>query len=142
MPLIAATRLRIRSRWYLPVFLLQAFRSANQAKAASGNLAVAVLNDSRRTFWTCSTWTTQEEMRAYMSSGVHQTVMRELAHWCDEASVVHWEQDAPELPGWEVVHQRMQRDGRASHVAHPSPAHLAFEVAPPDLSRAKPVRLK
>lgn len=142
MALISATRLRIRSAWYLPVFFLQAWRSANQAKGASGNLAVAVLNDTQRTFWTCSSWATQDAMRGYMSSGVHQKVMRKLALWCDEASVVHWEQESPELPSWAVVHQRMQQDGRASRVVHPSPAQLAFRVRPPDLAKSRPVRLK
>lgn len=142
MPLISATRLRIRSPWYMPVFFLQAFRSANQAKSAFGNQAVAVLNDARRTFWTCSSWASKDAMRAYMSSGVHQQVMRKLAHWCDEASVVHWEQDSSELPSWDVVHQRMQQDGRASRVTRPSPAHLAFQVPPPDPSKSRPVRLK
>lgn len=142
MPLISATRLRIRSPWYLPAFFLQAFRSANQAKGAPGNLAVAVLNDTQRTFWTCSSWVDQEAMRTYMSSGVHQKVMRKLAHWCDEASVVHWEQDSPDLPNWLDIHRRMQQDGRSSRVAHASPAHLAFRVPPPDLPKSRPVRLK
>lgn len=39
MPLMSATRLRIRSPWYLPVFFLQAFRFALQAKSASLDLS-------------------------------------------------------------------------------------------------------
>jgi hypothetical protein len=142
MPLVSATRLRVRSFRYLPMFFVQAFRCARQAKLAPGNQAVAVLNDTRRTFWTCSMWTSQDAMRAYMSAGVHHRVMRSLAAWCDEASVVHWEQDSPELPAWDIVHRRMQEDGRASRVTHPSPDHLAFEIRPPDPASARPVRLK
>jgi len=124
------------------MFFLQAFRTARQAQAASGNLAVAILNDEHRTFWTCTVWSEQESMRSYMSTEPHRSVMRKLAHWCDEASVVHWEQDSQELPGWLVAHQRMQKEGRASRVNRPSAAHLAYQVPEPHLSRAKPVRLK
>jgi heme-degrading monooxygenase HmoA len=126
----------------MPLFLLAAFRSAQQAKAAPGNVAVAVLNDEHRTFWTCSAWSDDDAMRSYMSRDPHRSVMRKLAHWCDEASVVHWEQASRELPPWPVVHERMQYQGRPSRVEHPSESHLAFRVPAPDLSRAKPVRLK
>ena len=68
--------------------------------------------------------------------------MRKLALWCDEASVVHWEQASQELPPWPVVHERMQSEGRASRVNHPSQAHLAFRIRAPHPSRSKPVRLK
>ena len=142
MPLIAATRLRIRSVWLLPVFFIQAMRSSNQAKAADGNLALAILNDARRTFWTCSAWTSKDQMHMYMTSGAHKGVMRKLARWCDEASVVHWEQANSELPSWQEVHRRMQEEGRASRVERPTDAHTAFSITPPNLGKARPVRLK
>ena len=81
-------------------------------------------------------------MRAYMSSGAHKPAMRKLVGWCDEASVVHWEQESAELPSWTEVHRRMQADGRASHVAHPSVAHRAFRIEPPHPTKARPFRLK
>jgi hypothetical protein len=31
-------------------------------------------------------------MRAFMLSGAHQRAMPKLFNWCDEASVVHWNQ--------------------------------------------------
>lgn len=142
MPLISVTRLRIRSVWYMPAFYVQAFRSARQAQAAPGNLAVAVLNDRHRTFWTCTAWSDLEAMRAYLSGEPHRGAMRQLAHWCDEASVVHWQQPTAELPPWSEAHLRMQAEGRPSRVTHPSESHRAFRVAAPDLSQARPVRLK
>jgi hypothetical protein len=69
-------------------------------------------------------------MRAYVSAGAHRMSMKRLAHWCDEASVVHWEQDSMQLPGWEEAYRRMQTDGRPSRVDHPSAAHLAFKLNP------------
>jgi hypothetical protein len=130
MPLVAVTRLRIRSVRFLPLFLLHAVRSMRQARASAGMLRAEVFSDAARTYWTCSVWQDQQSMRAYMTCGVHGRVMKRLAHWCDEASVVHWEQDAAEMPTWALAHQRMQRDGRPSRVDHPSAAHRAFEIAP------------
>ena len=131
MPLVSVTRLRIRSPWYLPAFFFYTLRATRQAREASGNKAVQLLPDAHRTFWTCTLWTDLEAMRAYVSAGAHRKSMKRLAHWCDEASVVHWEQDALELPDRDEAHRRMQEQGRPSKVDHPSAAHLAFRVAPP-----------
>lgn len=140
MALVSATRLRVRSPWTLPAFFLHALRSGRQARHAPGSLAVAVLNDRHRTYWTCSVWTDVDAMRRFMGSGAHRASMRRLAGWCDEASVVHWEQATPVLPDWQEVHRRMQQDGRPSRVERPSPDHLAWRVPPP--RQARSVRLK
>lgn len=131
MPLVSVTRLRIRSPWYLPAFFFYTLRATSQARAASGNKAVKLLPDAHRTFWTCTLWTDLDAMRAYVSAGAHRKSMKRLAHWCDEASVVHWEQDALDLPNWEVAHRRMQEQGRPSKLDKPSAAHLAYQIAQP-----------
>jgi hypothetical protein len=131
MPLVSVTRLRIRSPWFLPAFFFHTLRATWQARAASGNQAVQLLPDAHRTFWTCTLWTDLQAMRAYVFAGAHRKSMKRLAHWCDEASVVHWEQDSMELPSWEDAHRRMQQEGRPSKVNHPSAAHLAYQIAPP-----------
>jgi hypothetical protein len=131
MPLVSATRLRIRSPWYLPAFFFYTLRATRQARSANGNHVVKLLPDAHRTFWTCTLWTDLESMRAYVSAGAHRQSMKRLAHWCDEASVVHWEQDSLALPGWDGVHRRMQQQGRPSRLDHPSAAHLAFQIAEP-----------
>ncbi len=131
MPLVSITRLRIRSPWYLPAFFFYTLRASTQARAAAGNKAVQLLPDARRAFWTCTLWTDLDAMRAYVSAGPHRQSMKRLAHWCDEASVVHWEQDSLALPSWDEAHRRMQAQGRPSKVNHPSAAHLAFQVAAP-----------
>jgi hypothetical protein len=131
MPLIAVTRLQLRSWRFLPVFLLQTLRARNQAGRAEGNLAVAVLNDTRLAFWTSTAWDSEDAMRKYLSAEPHRGTMRSLAKWCDEASVVHWLQDAPGLPSWALAHQRMQQDGRPSRVEHPSEAQRSFVIRAP-----------
>lgn len=70
-------------------------------------------------------------MRAYMMAMPHRHAMGNLAGWCNEASVVHWTQDTPELPDWQEAHRRMVREGRRSRVRNPSSAHEAFQIAEP-----------
>jgi hypothetical protein len=120
---------------YLPAFLINAFRSAQQAKAASGNLAVSLLSDARFTFWTRTVWNDEQSMRAFMIAGAHRSVMPRLLHWCDEASVAHWLQDSLEPPSWQEAHRRLQTEGRRSKVDNPSDAQLRFEISPPKTTR-------
>jgi hypothetical protein len=119
----------------LPVFLINVFRSARQAKAASGNLAVSLLSDARFTFWTRTVWNDKQSMRAFMTAGAHRIVMPRLLQWCDEASVAHWLQDSLEPPSWQEAHRRLQNEGRRSKVNHPSEAQLRFEIPPPKTTR-------
>jgi len=141
MPLISVTRLRVRSWRFLPAFLFAAVRSGSQARKAGGNLAVKVLNDRRRTFWTLTCWDSEASMKTFMLASPHGAAMRKLLHWCDEAAVVHWSQEDEELPSWAEAHQRMLRYGRPSKVNHPSAAQQAFHIEAPDESRRE-ARLK
>lgn len=56
MPFVSITRLRVRFWRDVPRFLIQSFRSARQAKCATGNLAVSVLRDTHRAFWIHTVW--------------------------------------------------------------------------------------
>lgn len=142
MPVVAVTRLRVRSWHYLPAFFVQAFRSARQAAKADGNLVTRLLRDQRNTFWTNTIWNNAEAMRAYMLAGVHRQVMGKLANWCDEAALVHWTQDGAEFPTWEEACQRLKNDGRPSKVNHPSPAHVAHDFPMPRAGPGAELRLR
>jgi Domain of unknown function (DUF3291) len=131
MPLVSITRLRIRSWRYVPAFLVYALRAAWQAKTAPGNLAVTLLTDQARVFWTRTIWNDEAAMRSFMASGAHRNVMPHLLEWCDEASVVHWTQDSREPPSWAEALRRTLRDGRRSKVNHPSDGHRRFEFPEP-----------
>jgi hypothetical protein len=131
MPFVSVTRLRIRSWRYLPAFFWYGFRSSRQAARARGNLSVRLLSDNKRTYWTATAWSCEADMRAFLLAKPHGAAMRRLLEWCDEASVAHWIQPENELPSWQLAHQRMRSEGRASKVNHPSPAHLAFQIPEP-----------
>ena len=79
MPFVSITRLRVRRWRYLPQFLFQSFRAARQAKRAAGSLAVSVLRDADRAFWTRTVWRDEAAMRSFMQSGVHRRIMARLA---------------------------------------------------------------
>jgi hypothetical protein len=135
MPFVSITRLRVRSWRYLPGFLWRTFLSARQARAAAGNLGVALLNDANRAFWTRTVWTDQAAMRAFMMAGAHRTTMPRILEWCDEAALVDWPQDTAEPPTWPEAHQHLLQHGRRSRVNHPSQAQARFEIPAPRLPR-------
>ena len=47
----------------------QSLRAARQAKLADGSLAVSVLRDADRAFWTRTVWRDEAAMRSFMRSG-------------------------------------------------------------------------
>ena len=111
MPFVSVTRLRIRSVRFLPFFFLSAVRSQHQVKASPGFVGGAFLADQSRTFWTMTGWNDEASMRRFMTSGAHKAAMPRLMRWCDEASVVHWEQTADELPTWGEADRGCGRKG-------------------------------
>jgi hypothetical protein len=140
MPFISLTRLRLRSIRFLPSFALHALRSTRQIKRAAGFQDGSLLADRNWTFWTLTQWDSQGDMRHYMTTGSHKTAMPHLMEWCDEASVVHWDQQDPSLPSWTEVDRRMRESGRASKVRHPSPHHADLTYRAPRTATAAPIR--
>jgi heme-degrading monooxygenase HmoA len=134
MAFVSLTRLRIRSVRFMPMFAFHALRSTSQVKTSPGCRAVALLPGRSRTFWTMTAWDERESMRRYMISGAHASAMPHLMHWCDEASVAHWEQEDSTLPPWEEADRRMRQTGRASKVNHPSADHVALTYRAPRTS--------
>ena len=131
MSLVSITRLRLRSWRYFPGQIWYALLSSRQAKAAPGNLSVKLMREANNIFWTCTLWTDEAAMRAFMMSGAHRKAMPRLVEWCDEASVAHYQQETATPPSWPEAHRRMQTEGRPSKVQHPSEAHKRFDIAAP-----------
>lgn len=131
MVFVSLTRLRLRSIRFLPLFAIYAVRSSRQVKKAPGFVSGKLLPDRSWTFWTMTSWDGQENMRRYMTSGAHKAAMPRLLHWCDEASVAHWEQEATALPSWEEADRRMRESGRVSKVNQPSPNHAGLNYRKP-----------
>lgn len=142
MPVVSITRLRVRSWLYFPAFFFQTLRIARQAVRADGILAVKLLKDRAKTFWTGTVWSSEESVKAFMLAKPHGPTMRKLLNWCDEAALVRWTQDGAELPSWEEAHRRMQQQGRPSKVYHPSAAHTAHAITAPAAGQTRELRFK
>lgn len=142
MPFVSVTRLRVRSLRYLPAFFIYASRATRQASSAGGFLGGALLPDRRWTFWTLTMWQGAGDMRAYIISGAHKTVMPKLMLWCDEASIAHWEQAESVLPDWAEAEAQMRERGRPSKVLQPSPGHLSMAFAPLRPGEGAPINPK
>jgi heme-degrading monooxygenase HmoA len=136
---VSVTRLRLRSVRFLLLFAIYAVRSTAQVKRAAGFLKGSLLPDGGRTFWTLTAWENQESMRRYMTAGAHRDAMPRLLNWCDEASVVHWDQDEPLLPTWAEADRRMREQGRPSKVRNPSPRHADLSYSPPSTGGGKSI---
>lgn len=131
MIFVSLTRLRIRSLRFLPAFALHTLRAKQQVRKSPGFQRGALLVDRQWTFWTLTAWDSPESMRQYMISGAHKEAMPHLLEWCDEASVVHWEQADTAFPSWEEAHRQMISGGRASKVRKPSPEHATLNFPVP-----------
>lgn len=139
MPFISLTRLRLRSLRFVPAFALHAWRSRQQVRSSPGYQRGETLMDRQWTFWTMTAWDSHEQMRHYMTTGDHKTAMPKLMHWCDEASVAHWDQPDAALPSWADADRRMRSTGRPSKVLHPSPNHAALQYREPRLTARGPI---
>ena len=135
MTFISVTRLRVRSLVYLPPFVWRTLQSLRQAERAPGFMCGKLLREAKNAFWTMTAWEDDATMNAFRASGAHRAAMPKLLDWCDEASVVHWNQETLELPTWLEAHRRMVKDGKPSKVHHPSPAQVANQIPAPKPSR-------
>jgi heme-degrading monooxygenase HmoA len=121
--LVAVTRLRLRSLWFLLPFALRASQIRKQAHATPGCLGVQVRKTRGLAFWTVSLWESEANLRVFLSESPHVDVMPKLSSWCDEAATTHWVVVSQEMPGWDQAAQQLLAGGRILHVKHPSEAH-------------------
>src|ERR1700722_19369912 len=135
MALISVTRLRVRSFIYLPQFLWDTFKSVRQVERSPGFLGGRLLVNAKKVFWTMTAWKDETAMNAYRTGGAHRKAMPKLLNWCNEAAVVHWTQESPEIPAWQQAQQQMAEKGKLSKVNHPSPAQASQQIPAPRLSR-------
>jgi hypothetical protein len=142
MPVVSITRLRVRSWRYLPAFFIRTLAIARQAARAGGILKVTLLRDARNTYWTSTSWVSEAAMKAFIHASPHGPAMRSLLEWCDEASLVRWNQDTGDLPAWDEAHRRLEREGRRSKVHHPSAAHTAHRFPPPVVRKTNQLLFK
>ena len=128
MAFVSVTRLRVRSIWFLLPFSLATLRSRNQLIRAPGFIEGRLTIEFPFAFWTMTSWKSQEDMRRFRNAAPHLEAMRRLPNWCDEASYVHWEQRATQLPPIDDVYLLLRNQGITSKVSHPTAAHAAGQT--------------
>jgi hypothetical protein len=128
MAFVSVTRLRVRSIWFLLPFSLATLRSRNQLISAPGFIEGRLTIEFPFAFWTMTSWKSQEDMRRFRNAAPHLEAMRRLPKWCDEASYVHWEQRATQLPPIDDVYLLLRNQGITSKVTHPTSAHTAGQT--------------
>lgn len=131
MHFVSITRLRLRSWRFLLPFVVYAVRSQRQARKSEGCLGAEVRREAGNVFWTKTLWTDAAAMKAFRNRGAHQVAMRKLSEWTDEASYAHFSDQSPELPSWELAHERLLALGTLSKVKYPSPLQREGRAAPP-----------
>lgn len=103
MVFVSVTRLRVRSPLYLPAFLWNVGLTVWQNINTPGFLGGQLLPDSNQVFWTLTAWEEQAAMKIYRNCGAHRSVMPRIQDWCDQASVVHWQQEDSNLLNWREI---------------------------------------
>lgn len=129
----SVTRLRVRSIWYLPQFLVRTMLSQRQTVRSDGFMGGRLLIDRDRTFWTLTVWRSEPEMKKFRGAGAHAKAMRNLPVWCNEASYAHWNSEGETVPAWPEAYERLIADGKLSAVMHPSANHEARRFREPRL---------
>jgi hypothetical protein len=131
LAVIVVTRLRLRDPALLDDFFTAAVATLEQAKGSAGSLGADVLADAANTWWTVTSWQDRDVMRAFVRTEPHLGTMKQLDGWCDEATFVDWEQDSPDLPGWQACWQRIVADGQVAQLTDASAAHATRNFPPP-----------
>ena len=124
MPFVSVTRLRVKSFIYLIPFMRANEASVKELKKSQGLLMGKELIDKNFTFWTLTIWENEESMKGFRNSASHREAMKNLPNWCDEASYLHWIQNESDLPNWNVVAEKLFKEGKLSKVRNPSKAQI------------------
>lgn len=100
------------------------------------------LTESGKAFWTVTVWDEQKSMRDFRGQQAHRRAMPKLRRWCDEASVVHWEQDGHQPPDADEASRRMVAEGRTSRVDRPSPSQQGGRIVTATVRSGPPISPK
>jgi heme-degrading monooxygenase HmoA len=137
VPIVAVTRLRVRSIRFLPRLYWDARKIRRSLKKAPGFLGGKLLVDRKRAYWTITWWKDLDSMLAFRNSRVHTAVARMVYKWCDEASVVHWATKEDQLPTWEEAHRRMTEAGKLTRLRFQTADHIAHTFREPYWTKSR-----
>src|SRR5262245_35117401 len=129
--IVGVTRLRLRSVRFIPRLNWESIKIKRSVVESPGFLGGKILVDRNHAYWTMTSWKDLDSMRAFRNGDAHAAAASMLDRWCDEASVLHWETEDDELPGWKEVHRRMSEAGRRIPLEFESADHKAGRFREP-----------
>lgn len=135
MIFISATRLKLKSFRYLPAFFIANEASVKQLTKTPGFLGGKELIDKNFTFWTLTLWKDISDMRIFRNAEPHKKAMQKLPFWCNEASYVHWTEEAYKPVEWQTAYLKLIQEGSVSKVRNPSPQQLTKNYPTPQWSK-------
>jgi len=120
MIFVSATRLSLRSIFFLPGFLRANEAAVKELVQTKGFIQGTELTDKGLVFWTITMWDADTDMKSFRNGEAHRKAMQKLPDWCNEASYTHWLQEETTLPDWKTIHEKMITDGKLTKVRKPS----------------------
>jgi hypothetical protein len=125
MAFLSMTRLRVKSIWLLPKFILENSGVINQLRSSKGFKAGKTLLDPSLAAWTVTLWENEAAMRAFFGSGAHRASLPKLSFYADEASSGHMDFAETELPDWNFVYEKLSTIGKFTiPLQSPSQNHI------------------
>lgn len=123
MVYVSATRLRLRSPLFLPLFFWHTYRSKRAIERAEGFLGGKLFSDQEMGAWTVTLWDDPKRLVRYRNKGSHGAAMKILGMIADEAVTVRWQQEEMDLPPNDLVRDRLMQSGNFTALPHPSKNH-------------------
>lgn len=114
----------------MPGFMSANGASVKQLRITPGFKMGKELIDKGFTFWTLTLWEKDADMKSFRNSEPHRRAMQKLPEWCKEATYTHWLQEDPILPDWDIVYERIIKEGIISKLRNPSEHHLVKSFPP------------
>jgi hypothetical protein len=135
MPILALTRLKLKSARLLPKFVIENEAAVKQLRVAKGFIAGKTLAEPNLGMWTTTLWDNEENMRAYYISGAHKDLMPKLVDYACEAVTTHIDYPHNDLPSWAFSHEQLTTKGRFSTILkNPTPDHQNHVIAFPKIT--------
>ena len=109
-----ASRFKLKRHRDVVPFLRASMRLRKEAAAAPGNVGLGLAaNPFTKTFWTLSTWESQDALRAFVAGEPHRAVVARFKDASASADFTFWDIAAPATPPtWQQATIRLA--GRAA----------------------------
>lgn len=135
MPILAITRLKLKSLSMMPKFLFENEAAVKQIRIAKGFLTGKTLAEPNRGMWSATLWDNEENMRNYYTTAAHLALMPKLVEYACEAATTHIPYPGDTLPSWSFCHEQLMEKGRFADVLNqPTDDHINQFISAPKVT--------